>query len=55
MIGWGRRDWVCLPRQAPRAARRFPDARVHWFERCGHFPHWDVPEETARLILDTTA
>jgi len=38
VIGWGRRDLVCLPRQARRAAKRFPDARLHWFERCGHFP-----------------
>ena len=33
----------------------FPDARLHWFERCGHFPHWDAPQETVRLILDNTA
>ena len=55
VIGWGRIDRVCLPRQAARAQQLFPDARLHWFERCGHFPHWDAPEETARLILDTTA
>jgi pimeloyl-ACP methyl ester carboxylesterase len=54
VIGWGRRDLVCLPRQAERAARRFPDARLHWFERCGHFPQWDAPEEATRLILETT-
>ncbi len=54
VIGWGRRDLVCFPRQAWRAARRFPDARLVWFERCGHFPQWDVPEETGRLILDAT-
>ncbi|MEJ7686017.1 MAG: alpha/beta fold hydrolase [Variovorax sp.] len=55
VIGWGRGDRVCLPRQAARAQQLFPDAHLHWFERCGHFPHWDVPEETTRLILDTTA
>ncbi|MGJ7506990.1 alpha/beta fold hydrolase [Variovorax sp. GT1P44] len=55
VIGWGRLDRICLPRQAARAQQLFPDARLHWFERCGHFPHWDAPEETARLILDTTA
>lgn len=53
-IGWGRRDWVCLPRQAERAARLFPDAHLHWFDACGHFPHWDSPTETTRLILDRT-
>ncbi|CAN7293420.1 MULTISPECIES: alpha/beta fold hydrolase [unclassified Variovorax] len=55
VIGWGRMDRVCFPQQAARAQRLFPDARLHWFERCGHFPHWDAPEETARLILETTA
>jgi pimeloyl-ACP methyl ester carboxylesterase len=55
VIGWGRLDRVCLPRQAARALQLFPGAHLHWFERCGHFPHWDAPEETTRLILDVTA
>jgi pimeloyl-ACP methyl ester carboxylesterase len=54
-IAWGRQDRVCLPRQAARAAARFPDARLHWFDHCGHFPHWDAPEQTVELILRTTA
>lgn len=53
-IVWGRQDRVCLPRQARRAQRLFPDARLRWFDQCGHFPHWDLPEETARLILGST-
>jgi pimeloyl-ACP methyl ester carboxylesterase len=54
IIGWGRQDRLCLPRQAARAAAAFPSARSHWFERCGHFPMWDQPAETVRLILDET-
>ncbi len=53
-IGWGTRDLVTLPRQAPRALRRFPDAVLHRFEGSGHFPHWDAPEETARVVLAGT-
>ena len=53
VIGWGRRDRVCLSRQAARACAAFPDARLHWFDRCGHFPHWDRPDETVQLILET--
>lgn len=53
-IGWGRQDAVTLPRQAKRALARFPDATLHWFERCGHFPYWDQPEETVRVILGGT-
>jgi pimeloyl-ACP methyl ester carboxylesterase len=53
-IGWGRRDLVTVPRQAARAMELFPDAVLHWFERCGHFPQWDAPHEATRLILDST-
>jgi pimeloyl-ACP methyl ester carboxylesterase len=55
VIGWGRQDRLCLPRQAARALDAFPSARLHWFDRCGHFPMWDRPHETASLILSGTA
>lgn len=54
VIVWGRRDRVTLARQARRAMDRFPDAELHWLERCGHFPHWDRPQEAVQLILDAT-
>lgn len=55
VIGWGRRDRICFPRQARRALALFPDAQLHWFDRCGHFPHWDAPAETVQLILSALA
>lgn len=54
VIGWGRQDRLCLPRQAARAKAAFPSAVVHWFDKCGHFPMWDRPEEGARVILAAT-
>lgn len=54
-IGWGRNDLVTLPSQAARAQELFPDAQLHWFEKCGHFPQWDKPQETVDLILTATA
>ena len=54
VIGWGRRDRLCLPRQAKRAMAEFPGARMVWFDRCGHFPMWDRPRETVELILSAT-
>jgi pimeloyl-ACP methyl ester carboxylesterase len=54
VIGWGRKDRLTLPRQAKRAMERFPNARLYWFEGSGHYPHWDAPEETVRLILAST-
>ncbi|KJV02351.1 alpha/beta hydrolase [Rhodococcus sp. 05-2256-B2] len=54
LIGWGRQDKVTTPSQAEVAMQRFPDATLHWFDKCGHFPHWDQPTETARVILRAT-
>ncbi|UUR07874.1 alpha/beta fold hydrolase [Sphingomonas glaciei] len=51
-IGWGRHDRLCLPVQAGRAAKRFPSAKLHWFEHSGHFPLWDEPRETVKLIAE---
>lgn len=53
VIGWGRRDRLCLPRQAARAQAAFPSAELHWFQSSGHFPPWDMPEETVAVILGT--
>ncbi|AMJ64981.1 alpha/beta fold hydrolase [Hymenobacter sp. PAMC 26628] len=55
VIGWGRQDYVCLPHQSARALAKFPDARLYWFEHCGHFPQWDQPAEAVRLILAATS
>jgi pimeloyl-ACP methyl ester carboxylesterase len=54
VLGWGRRDRVTLPRQAARARAAFPQAAVHWFDRCGHFPMWDRPDETVEVVLRAT-
>ncbi len=51
VIGWGRQDLITLPSEACRAAALFPDATLHWFDQCGHYPHWDQPGETSELIL----
>lgn len=54
VIGWGRQDRLCLPRQAARAKAAFPTADLHWFESSGHFPAWDSPTETIAVILAAT-
>jgi pimeloyl-ACP methyl ester carboxylesterase len=55
VLGWGRRDRVTFPSQAARARAAFPDATLHWFDRCGHFPQFDAPAEATRVILAATA
>ena len=52
-IGWGRHDRLCFPSQAQRAQEAFPEARLVWFDRSGHFPMWEEPEMAVRLILET--
>ena len=54
VIGWGKHDRLCLPRQATRAIAAFPSATLHWFEHSGHFPMWDMPNETTAVILQAT-
>lgn len=54
VIGWGKHDRLCLPRQAARAKAAFPSAELHWFVASGHFPMWDMPEETVDVILGAT-
>lgn len=54
-IVWGRRDAITLPRQAPRAMAKFPDAELVWVERSGHFPHLDRTDAIVDLVLERTA
>jgi len=54
VIGWGKHDRLCLPRQATRAIATFPSATLHWFEHSGHFPMWDMPGEATAIILHAT-
>jgi len=51
VLGWGAQDRVTLTRQAPRAQAAFPQATLHLFDRCGHFPMWDRPDEAVRVAL----
>lgn len=50
-IVWGKRDGLLLPRQASRAQRAVPGARLVWIPRAGHFAHRDAPEVIVRSLL----
>ena len=49
---WGTRDQILIPRQAERAKRVLPTARLHWLKGAGHVPTYDAPAEIARLIAE---
>jgi pimeloyl-ACP methyl ester carboxylesterase len=51
-IAWGTKDRLLLPRQARRAARSIPGARLVMLSGCGHVPTYDDPEQVARVLLD---
>lgn len=51
-IGWGSRDHLLLPRQAPRARREIPGSKLIMLDGCGHVPTWDDPDQVARVILE---
>ncbi|HEY5188260.1 MAG TPA: alpha/beta fold hydrolase [Solirubrobacteraceae bacterium] len=54
-IGWGTKDRLLLPRQAKRAARLIPNARIVMLEGCGHVPTYDDPTRVTELLLEGSA
>ncbi len=54
-IAWGDHDRLLLPRQARRAQRAIPSARMVTLRGCGHVPTYDDPEQVARVLLEGSA
>ena len=54
LLVWGARDKMIPLAHAQAALERIPDARLVVFEKGGHFPHLDEPEEFAVLIREFT-
>ena len=53
-IAWGRRDRLLLPRQARRAQRKIPGARIILLDDCGHVPTYDDPALFTRTLLEVS-
>jgi pimeloyl-ACP methyl ester carboxylesterase len=54
-IAWGEKDRLLLPRQAARAARAIPGAKLVMLRGCGHVPMYDDPEQVAGVLLEGSA
>jgi pimeloyl-ACP methyl ester carboxylesterase len=54
-VAWGSRDRLLIPRQARRAERAIPGARLVTLEGCGHVPMSDDPERVAQVLLEGSA
>lgn len=54
-ILWGERDWCFTPHFREEWQKRFPNARLHRFDRAAHYLIEDEPEEVIARIRDFAA
>jgi 4,5:9,10-diseco-3-hydroxy-5,9,17-trioxoandrosta-1(10),2-diene-4-oate hydrolase len=52
LILWGRNDRVLPVTHAMVGKDVMPNARLHVFDRCGHMPHYEKPEEFNEIVED---
>jgi pimeloyl-ACP methyl ester carboxylesterase len=52
---WGRHDGLVPSEHAAAFGSLHPDARVHVFEDCGHYPHIELPSRFNRLLQEWMA
>jgi pimeloyl-ACP methyl ester carboxylesterase len=50
-IIWGRQDRILGTKDAARFERTIVNSTLYWLDNCGHVPHLEKPEKTARIIL----
>jgi pimeloyl-ACP methyl ester carboxylesterase len=51
LIIWGRRDRILGTKAAEQFAQTLSNSQLIWIENCGHIPHLEQPQITARYIL----
>jgi pimeloyl-ACP methyl ester carboxylesterase len=54
LIIWGENDRILGTQDAARFAQSLPKNRLVWIPQCGHVPHLEKPDLTARAILEFT-
>lgn len=52
LILWGDSDRILGTGDAQKFAKAIPQSQLIWIENCGHIPHLEKPEITARHILE---
>jgi pimeloyl-ACP methyl ester carboxylesterase len=50
-ILWGRHDRILGTKDAAKFEKTIEQSKLYWIESCGHVPHLEKSEETARIIL----
>jgi pimeloyl-ACP methyl ester carboxylesterase len=51
LIIWGRQDKILGIKDAIKFQRAIPHSKLVWIDRCGHVPHLEKPDTTAKEIL----
>jgi pimeloyl-ACP methyl ester carboxylesterase len=52
LVLWGRQDIVTPPEAAEAFRSKIPSSKLVWFDRCGHAPMIECPEEFALALVD---
>jgi 2-hydroxy-6-oxonona-2,4-dienedioate hydrolase len=52
LLIWGRQDIVTPPEACEELQRKVKDSRVVWFDRCGHAPMIECPDQFSDAIND---
>ena len=48
----GKDDFICPPSQAQRMHDAIPNSELFIFEKCGHYPFYEVPDEFFSVVRD---
>jgi pimeloyl-ACP methyl ester carboxylesterase len=52
LLFWGRHDKTVPLAHSVDLLKAIPQAEFHAFERCGHIPHYEKPEEANPILLE---
>ena len=52
LIIWGNQDKILGTKDAAKFAQGIPNNKLVWIDSCGHVPHLEKPQETAKAIAD---
>ena len=55
LIFWGKQDRIIPVSHAEIAVNKIPGARLHIFDRCGHMPMFERPDEFNKIVLNFLA
>lgn len=55
LLVWGKQDPVIRPEDGELAKEMLPDAKLVYFDQCGHLPHLEYPEKFNQLVCEFLA